>query len=47
MSEEKWDVKCTTCEWKGTIDEADYDEEYDCSVCPVCGDHELELRDDE
>ena len=37
-----WDIKCTCCEWTGTVDEAEYDPTEDCYICPVCGDTEME-----
>jgi DNA-directed RNA polymerase subunit RPC12/RpoP len=39
-----WDYKCTLCNWKGTVDECDMQNEGGI-CCPVCGDNELEMRD--
>jgi Zn finger protein HypA/HybF involved in hydrogenase expression len=41
---DEWDFRCTCCDWIGTVDEAYYSEEYDCMVCPECGDNELEMN---
>ena len=38
------DYICTCCDWTGTVDEAYYDDEIECAVCPECGDDELELK---
>jgi hypothetical protein len=37
MDEElNFDYKCTSCDWKGTIDELFYHDEHGEGVCPEC-----------
>ena len=37
MNNEKFDVECVQCEWKGTVDETLMDVETGDMQCPVCG----------
>ena len=42
--DDKWDYRCTLCEWKGTVDECEFDDWGQLS-CPMCGESELEMND--
>jgi Zn finger protein HypA/HybF involved in hydrogenase expression len=44
MSTKEELYKCNTCNWVGSDDECDFDEEGHL-VCPLCGDKNLELRE--